>query len=87
MKWLVKMFLPSADTLAKYAAEKIQSEVNAIGDEKREKVEEYAKYGLMVTGIADQLAKLAADGKVDSVECEQLAGLLRPIFARVLKMI
>lgn len=85
MRFLLKLFMPSADTLAKVAAEGIQKAVNNSGKE-----DVIAKYGTLADKAAETakiFTDMAKDGRLDTAETEALQEMLKPVFAKVLEVI
>lgn len=85
MKWLIRMFMPSAESLAKIAANRIATEINGSG-----KAETIAKYSCILQAIAVKTAevnKMLNDGQIDGAEEAEIKALLAPIFERVTEMV
>ena len=74
---LVRMFIPSAKSLADMAAEKIYSAVN--GSDKAAKIANLAKYAEILTDIQAKICVLLKDGKIDEEEKKQIAADLEPL--------
>ena len=84
-KALAKMFCPSAETFAGYAADGIARTVNDSKDETREKIARIAALAAVSSDIANRLAKMVEDGTIDSLERDDLKKLLTPVFDAALK--
>lgn len=74
IKFLVKMFIPSAKSLADMAAEKIYEAVNGSGKEKQ--ISEIMKYVDILADLQNKIATLLKDGKLDEEEKKQIANAL-----------
>lgn len=84
-KSIVKMLMPSAKTLAKYAADGIAKAVN-----KSDKEELIAKYALMAneaTEVQAYIVKLLVDGKIDNTERDEIAEKLAPFMEKALELL
>lgn len=84
MKAIAKMFCPSAETLADYAAESIAKRVNGTEESTKAKIAKVASAGAKLTAISNQLMQMAADGSLDKQETADLKKLLTPGFAAAL---
>lgn len=80
-KTLLKMLMPSAESLSKWAAEKAQKAVN--GSEKAELLAKWTGYAGKAGEVQAAVAKWMEDGKVDDAERDQLAAALVPLFRRL----
>lgn len=87
MKWLVKLFCPSGETLAGYAAEAVKKSVNSSKEENRAKVAKYATYAHEATSIANKLSGMVSDGTMDSAEKDELQKMLTPLFEKLLALV
>lgn len=85
--WLLKKFIPSADTLAALAAEQIQNATNKATAGKEEVVGKYAEFAQEATNIVDFVAKIMKDGNIDDEEREGLADMMTPLFEKALTLI
>lgn len=84
-KIFIKMFVPNAQEIAKYAAKGVQKIVNESG-----KAEVIAKYGDIAdraTDVQKWVTSTLKDGQVDDAETAELAGKLEPIFEKLLENI
>ena len=86
-KWLAKMFIPSAATLAEYAADKIQKTVNDSTADTQAKIARYSTFAAEASEIAGNLSRLAADGKITQMERDTLAAMIEPVMERLLTLI
>ena len=66
IKFLIKMFIPSAKSLADMAAEQICNAVNGTGKEKQ--ISEIMKYVDVLADLQNKIAGLLKDGKLDEEE-------------------
>ena len=80
IKKLVKLFCPSAETFAEYAAEGIAKSVNQSKDDTKAKIAKIGALAAGATEIAGRLAKMVDDGTIDNLERDDLAKLLTPVF-------
>ena len=87
MKWLVKMFCPSAKTLAGYAADAIAKSVNESSADVKECVAKYAMYAVEATDVATTLAQMAKDGDISKTDRDALQAMLAPLFDKVLALV
>lgn len=87
MKWLVKMFCPSAKTLAGYAADALAKSVNESSADVKERVAKYAMYAAEVTDVANTLAQMAKDGDISKTDRDALQAMLVPLFDKVLALV
>lgn len=87
MKWLVKLFCPSAGTLAGYAAKGIADSVNSSREEARAKIARYSAYAQDATRIANTLSGMLADGQIDKTESTALQEMLTPLFEKALALV
>jgi len=78
---LAKCFMPSAETISKFAAERIASTINSSG--KEELIAKYAKAGEYLT----QVQQMLADGKVSDEETETIALMLQPTVKKLLELL
>lgn len=87
MKWLVKMFCPSAKTLAGYAADAIAKSVNESSADVKERVAKYAMYAAEATDVANTLVQMAKDGDISKTDRDALQAMLAPLFDKVLALV
>lgn len=85
IKFLIKMFIPSAKSLADMAAEQICNAVNGTGKEKQ--ISEIMKYVDVLADLQNKIAGLLKDGKLDEEEKQQIANDLEPFIEKLLKML
>ena len=83
MKWLAKKFMPSAESLAGYAADGLAKSVNESQADVKDKVARYAAFAAKATDIANRLAKMAEDGSISKKERDELRDMLTPLFEKV----
>lgn len=83
-KLLFKLFAPSADTLAQWAANGIQKAVNE--SEKQTTISKYATLADEVTAIQGKITAWLKDGKIDGKECDEIKAELTPLFQKVLDL-
>ena len=84
LKRLIKMFMPSPQTLAKMAAKQIQEAVN--GCQKAETIAKCANIAASVTDIQKFVSHTLLDGKVSDEETKQLEEKLVPLFEKVVEL-
>ena len=87
MKWLMKMFCPSGETLAGYAADGIAKSVNNSKEEVRAKIAKYSAYAQEATRIANTLSGMVTDGQMDTAETKALQEMLTPLFEKALALV
>ena len=85
IKFLVKMFIPSAKSLADMAAEQIYSAVNGIG--KAEQIAEIMKYVDVLADLQNKIATVLKDGKIDEAEKQKIANDLEPLISKLIDML
>ena len=78
IKRLIKTFMPSTQTLAKLAAERIQKAVNE--SNKAEMIAKCANIAASVTDIQKFVSDTLLDGKVSDAEAKQVEEKLIPLF-------
>lgn len=84
-KFVLKMFLPSSETLAQYAAEGIAKTVNESG--KEEVISKYSNLSGNSAQIVNWLSQILIDGKIDKNETEEISKKLIPLFEAIRKTI
>ena len=84
LKRLIKMFMPSPQTLAKMAAKQIQDAVN--GCQKAETIAKCANIAASVTDIQKFVSDTLLDGKVSDEETKQVEEKLIPLFQKVVEL-
>ena len=84
IKRLMKMFVPSPQTLAKMAAKQIQTAVN--GCQKGETIAKCANIAASVTDIQKFVSDTLLDGKVSDEETKQVEEKLVPLFEKVIEL-
>lgn len=80
-KFLLKLFLPSAETLAGFAADAVQKLVNESG-----KADVIGRYGSMAdsaTDVQKWITSTLSDGKIDDAEKDAIAEKLTPLFKTI----
>lgn len=85
IKFLIKMFIPSAKSLADMAAEQICNAVNGL--DKEAQIANLAKYAEILTDIQAKICVLLKDGKLDEEEKQKIAADLEPFIEKLLKML
>lgn len=83
---IIKWFLPSEKKLAKLAAEKIAEAINS----QTEREDAIAKYSQMADSAVDVSKKITTwlnDGKIDDLECNEIADEIQPLISRILELI
>ena len=84
LKRLIKMFMPSPQTLAKMAAKQIQDAIN--GCQKAETIAKCANIAASVTDIQKCVSDTLLDGKVSNEETKQVEEKLVPLFEKVIEL-
>ena len=84
LKRLIKMFMPSSQTLAKMASKQIQDAVN--GCQKAETIAKCANIAASVTDIQKFVSDTLLDGKVSDEEAKQVEEKLVPLFEKVIEL-
>lgn len=85
MKWLIKLFMPSAKTISEMAADSIAKAINESG--KGEIIAKYDGYATKVVELQTFVTKLLADGKIDNDEKKEIATMIEPIVAKIVEAI
>lgn len=86
-KKLAKLFFPSANTLAGYAADGIAKAVNTSKDATRIRVQKIAGCANEIAAISAKLSQMALDGTIDTIEKAELQKMMTPMFEQVLDVI
>ena len=84
LKRLIKMFMPSPQTLAKMASKQIQDAIN--GCQKAETIAKCANIAASVTDIQKFVSDTLLDGKVSNEEAKQVEEKLVPLFEKVIEL-
>ena len=84
LKRLMKMFVPSPQTLAKMASKQIQEAVNSC--QKGETIAKCANIAASVTDIQKFVSETLLDGKVSDEEAKQVEEKLVPLFQKVIEL-
>ena len=84
IKRLMKMFVPSPQTLAKMASKQIQEAVNSC--QKAETISKCANIAASVTDIQKFVSDTLLDGKVSDEEAKQVEEKLVPLFEKVIEL-
>lgn len=85
MKWLIKLFLPSAKAMSDLAADKLTERVNALGGSTADKIAQYSQLATTIMATVNKLTAMLNDGKIDESERDTIAATLEPVFAKVLE--
>lgn len=85
IKFFVKMFIPSAKSLATMAAAQICNAVNGL--DKEAQIANLMKYAEILTDIQEKICVVLHDGKIDEAEKKQIAADLEPFIDKLLKML
>ena len=80
-KTLLKAFMPSARTLADFAASRLAASVNESG--KEQAISKWASTADSFLGFSKSLSSSLKDGKLDKAEKAALARALEPAFAKL----
>lgn len=84
LKSLMKMFVPSPQTLAKMASKQIQDAVNSC--QKGEMIAKCAGIASSVTDIQKFVSDTLIDGKISDEESKQVEEKLVPLFEKVIEL-
>lgn len=84
IKRLMKMFVPSPQTLAKMASKQIQDAVNSC--QKGDTIAKCANIAASVTDIQKFVSDTLLDGKVSDEEAKQVEEKLVPLFEKVIEL-
>ena len=84
IKAIIKLFMPSPQTLAKMASKQIQAAVN--GCQKGETIAKCANIAASVTDIQKFVTDTLIDGKVSDEEAKQVEDKLVPLFEKVIEL-
>ena len=84
IKTLIKLFMPSPQTLANMAAEKIQKAVNE--SNKADTIAKCANIASYATDIQKFVSDTLMDGKVSDDEAKQVEDKLIPLFEKVVEL-
>lgn len=82
---IAKKFMPKPETLAEFAAKKIQAAINESGRE-----DQIAKYGSLAdaaTEIQKFVTSILKDGKIDDLETDEIKRKLSPLFRKICEVI
>ena len=82
-KTLLCAFMPSARTLAEFAAQRLAASVNESG--KEDAISKWAQTADSFLGFSKNLSSALRDGKVDPEEQDALARMLEPPFETLRK--
>lgn len=82
-KTLLRAFMPSARTLAEFAASRLAASVNGSG--KEDAISKWAQTADSFLGFSKKLSSTLKDGKVDEQEQDALARMLEPAFETLRK--
>ena len=84
IKAIIKLFMPSPETLAKMASKQIQAAVNDC--QKGETIAKCANIAASVTDIQKFVSDTLLDGKVSDAEAKQVEDKLVPLFEKVVEL-
>ena len=84
IKTLIKLFMPSSQTLAKMAAKQIQEAVNE--SNKAATIAKCANIAASVTDIQKFVSDTLIDGKVSDDETKRIEEKLVPLFEKVVEL-
>ena len=85
MKWLIKLFIPKPDKIAKIAADAIANAINT--SDKTDLIKQYDTYAVKLTELQTFIVKLLEDGKIDDSEKAKIAEMLTPIATKITEAI
>ena len=81
---ILKLFMPSAESIAGFAADRVQKSINESG-----KTETIAKYSTMLQDIVtktQEINQMLVDGKIDVEEHDKIQEMLTPLFEKALAL-
>jgi hypothetical protein len=84
-KSIIKIFLPSSDSLSQLCVDKISDKIN--NSQKNEVIAQYSSYINDVSKIVTQLSEHLNDGQLDKKEQEKIKELLKPIFEKLYELL
>ena len=84
IKTLIKLFMPSSQTLANMAAERIQKAVNE--SNKADTIAKCASIASSITDIQKFVSDTLIDGKVSDEETKRIEDKLVPLFEKVIEL-
>ena len=84
IKAIIKLFMPSPETLAKMASKQIQAAINDC--QKGETIAKCANIAASVTDIQKFVSDTLLDGKVSDAETKQVEEKLVPLFEKVVQL-
>lgn len=84
-KAILKMLMPSADTLANWAAQGLQKAVNE--SDRAEALAKWTGYAGKAGEIQAVVAKWLRDGKVDDQERDELRKAVLPLFEKLMELL
>ena len=87
MKWLAKLFMPSAESCAGYAADALAKSLNGVSSDRKAQVAKYATLAQQATSSANTVSKMLEDGTIDTMERDTIQKALKPLFEKVLALI
>ena len=82
MKWLIKLLLPSAETVSKMVADTLAKAINQSG--KQDTIKQYTKYVADWDKIQSKIVGWLNDGNIDADEQAEIAKAIQPIVEKVL---
>ena len=82
MKWLIKLLLPSAETVSKMVADTLAKAINQSG--KQDTIKQYTKYVADWEKIQSKIVGWLNDGNIDADEQAEIAKAIQPIVEKVL---
>ena len=85
MNWLIKLFIPKPDKIAKIAADAIANTINT--SDKTDLIKQYDAYAIKLTELQTFIVKLLEDGKIDDSEKAKIAEMLTPIATKITEAI
>lgn len=82
MKFILKLLLPSAETVSKMVADTLAKSINESG--RQDAIIKYTKYVADWDKIQGKIVGWLNDGKIDADEQAEIANAIQPIVAKVL---
>ena len=84
IKAIIKLFMPSPQSLAKMASKQIQKAIN--GSQKADTIAKCASIAAYATEIQKFVSDTLLDGKVSDEEAKQVEDKLVPLFEKVIEL-
>lgn len=83
MKFILKLLLPSAETISKMVADTLAKSINESG--RQDAIVKYTKYVADWDKIQSKIVGWLNDGKIDANEQAEIAKAMQPIVEKILE--